>query len=245
MRPPRLRMFAGPNGSGKSTIKEKISRINSRWLGVYINPDDIEKEIAETRCLDFGHFKLKTSSDEILDFLKRANQLIDNGLVDEVSKLRFSRNSILFQDVSLNSYFVSAIADFLHESLVASETSFSFETVMSHPNKIALLRSAQVKGFRNYLYFVATEDPAINISRVQFRVNEGGHDVPRDKIIDRYYRSLDNLVSAIRVTDRAFIFDNSGAESTEIAEVTGGRNVEIKNSNVPVWFKKYLLDKST
>ncbi len=36
---PRLRMFAGPNGSGKSTIKDIIP---AEWLGVYINPDEIE-----------------------------------------------------------------------------------------------------------------------------------------------------------------------------------------------------------
>ncbi len=243
MRPPRLRMFAGPNGSGKSTIKDRIYRINAKWLGVYINPDDIEREIAQTGHLDFGHFNVRTNSPGILNFLKKADQLIDNGLLSEVSKLRFRKNSILLQDVSLNSYLVSAIADFLHARLIASKTSFSFETVMSHPNKIELLRHAQKKGFRNYLYFVATEDPAINISRVQIRVREGGHDVPRKKIVDRYYRSLDNLVNAIRVTDRTYIFDNSGAQATEIAEVTQGKDIKIKNSNVPAWFKKYLLDK--
>lgn len=41
---PRLRMFAGPNGSGKSSIQSVIGR---ELLGVYINPDDIEKEIRE------------------------------------------------------------------------------------------------------------------------------------------------------------------------------------------------------
>lgn len=41
---PRLRMFAGPNGSGKSSIQAVISR---ELLGIYINPDDIEKEIRE------------------------------------------------------------------------------------------------------------------------------------------------------------------------------------------------------
>jgi predicted ABC-type ATPase len=44
LEPPRLRMFAGPNGSGKSTIK---SVIRPELLGIYINPDEIEKEIAQ------------------------------------------------------------------------------------------------------------------------------------------------------------------------------------------------------
>jgi len=41
---PRLRMFAGPNGSGKSTFKKLIRQ---ELLGVYINPDEIEKEICD------------------------------------------------------------------------------------------------------------------------------------------------------------------------------------------------------
>jgi hypothetical protein len=34
-------MFAGPNGSGKSTIKTVLP---PELLGIYINPDEIEKE---------------------------------------------------------------------------------------------------------------------------------------------------------------------------------------------------------
>lgn len=48
---PRLRMFAGPNGSGKSTFK---SMIRKELLGVYINPDEIEKEISDRGFLDLG-----------------------------------------------------------------------------------------------------------------------------------------------------------------------------------------------
>jgi predicted ABC-type ATPase len=140
---------------------------------------------------------------------------------------------------------VSAIADFLHEQLIESHISFSFETVMSHPRKIEVLEEALANGFRNYLYFVATEDPAINISRVQIRVREGGHDVPHEKIRSRYYRTLDSLIAAIRVTNRAYIYDNSGAQATLIAEITDGKDMEIRNSNVPVWFRKYVLEKGT
>ena len=60
MNPPRLRMFAGPNGSGKSTIKAKVAKINPGILGIYINPDDIEREIGATGFIDFSHFKVKT-----------------------------------------------------------------------------------------------------------------------------------------------------------------------------------------
>jgi predicted ABC-type ATPase len=245
MNPPRLRMFAGPNGSGKSTIKAKVAEINPGILGIYINPDDIEREIASIGFIDFSHFKVKTTKNEIFDSLNDSTLLTEKGLVGEVPKLRFHNNKLSFQAVSLNSYFVSPLADFLHESLVASRTSFSFETVMSHPKKIELLESSKSFGFRNYLYFVATEDPEINISRVHIRVKEGGHDVPVDKIVSRYHRSLNNLLGAIRATNRAYIFDNSGAEAILVAEITDGKDIEIKNSNVPVWFRKHVLDKGT
>ncbi len=66
---------------------------------------------------------------------------------------------------------------------------FTFETVMSHPDKIELLHKAQQSGFRTYLYYVATEDPEINISRVENRVSSGGHPVPREKI--KKWRTFD------------------------------------------------------
>ena len=55
---PRLRMFAGPNGSGKSTLNSVISK---ELLGVYINPDEIEKEIKK---FDF----LEVSAPKIFNF---------------------------------------------------------------------------------------------------------------------------------------------------------------------------------
>ena len=39
-----MRMFAGPNGSGKSTLNGVI---NPTLLGIYINPDEIEKQIVQ------------------------------------------------------------------------------------------------------------------------------------------------------------------------------------------------------
>ena len=93
--------------------------------------------------------------------------------------------------------------------------------------------------------FEPPPDPEINIWRVQFRVKEGGHDVPHQKIKDRYYRTLNNLTAAIRETNRAYIYDNSSAKATLIAEITDGKDIEIRNSNIPTWFRKYVLEKGT
>lgn len=240
---PRLRMFAGPNGSGKSTIKAKIADINKDWLGVFINPDEIQAEIEHLGFLNFGNFEIKTAKAEVFEFLENSTLLERANLLKEIGKLRFNENKIDFTAVSVNAYFASVLADFIRQKLVVAQRSFSFETVMSSPFKVDFLKETLRAGYRNYLYFIATDDPLINISRVEYRVKTGGHDVPKDKIESRYYRSLDLLIDAVKSTNRAFIFDNSGAESVFIAEIIDAENIEIKTETVPIWFKKYILDK--
>jgi predicted ABC-type ATPase len=62
---PRLRIFAGPNGSGKSTLKSVIS---DELLGIYINPDEIEKEINEKDFLDLEYYQISTNNEELRTF---------------------------------------------------------------------------------------------------------------------------------------------------------------------------------
>ena len=67
--------------------------------------------------------------------------------------------------------------------------------------------------------------------------------MPKDKITTRYFRSLDLLWEAVKFTNRAYIFDNSGSELQLLAEITNAEQLEIKTDSVPLWFEKYVLDK--
>lgn len=237
---PRLRMFAGPNGSGKSTIKAVI---RPELLGVYINPDEIEKDIRERDFLDLERFQVDTTATEILAFFNQSVLLTQADLLDEAACLRFNDDKLSFFGVSVNSYFASVAADFIRQKLLDRGTSFTFETVMSSEDKVLFLHKAQQRGFRTYLYFVATEDPIINISRVRNRVRLGGHPVPDDKVISRYGRSLGLLLEAIRYTDRAYIFDNSGSANIWLAEVSDGKTLTMKTDRMPAWFKTSVWEK--
>ena len=228
-------MFAGPNGSGKSTLK---SVLPPELLGVYLNPDEIEKDIRTHGWLDLASFGVITPPEEILAFFKQAALLQKAGLTAAAECLRFREGKLLFHDVAVNSYFASVAADFLRRKLMQRKTTFTIETVMSSPDKIALLEKAQALGYRTYLYYVATEDPLINISRVRHRVKMGGHPVPEDKIVSRYHRSLELLSEAIRYSNRAYIFDNSRHERIWIAEITDGVTLELKTDSLPAWFEK-------
>lgn len=175
-------------------------------------------------------------------FLKSSLLKIAN-LIGEAQQLRFNEGKLQFHNMGINSYFASVVADFIRYKLLESSKSFTFETVMSFPDKIELLKKAQTMGYRTYLYYVATEDSAINISRVHHRVKMGGHNVPEDKIINRYNRSLDLLKEAIPHTNRAYIFDNSTHEHIWLAEITDGSLLEMKTDVVPSWFKRSLEHK--
>ena len=144
------------------------------------------------------------------------------------------------------------IADRRRDECIAAKRSFSFETVMSHPSKIDVLRRAKAAGYLVHLYFVGTEDPTTNIDRVAIRVAEGGHDVPRDRIVARWQRSMGLLREAIDASDTAFVFDNSAtmgldggprlvlwkwkSDDMKVAGLAGG-------PHVPIWVARYILER--
>ena len=235
-------MFAGPNGSGKSTLK---SVLPAELLGIYLNPDEMERDIRARGFLNLEVFGVTATVDEVSGFFQNSSFLQSVGLAPTVTQLRFIDGKLFLSDVAVNAYFASVAADFLRQKLLAQRTSFTFETVMSAPDKVTLLEKAQQLGYRTYLYYIATDDPDINISRVRSRVKQGGHDVPEDKIVSRYARSLDLLMDAIRHSNRAYIFDNSTHEQarTWLAEVTNGKILEMKTDQMPAWFKRAVWDK--
>lgn len=86
---------------------------------------------------------------------------------------------------------------------------FCFETVLSTDRNLNLLRLAKSKGYFIRCYYVLTDDPAVNVFRIKSRVLLGGHDVPVDKIIDRYYKCLNLMKEVIEVSDICHVYDNS------------------------------------
>ena len=54
-----------------------------------------------------------------------------------------------------------------------------------------------------------TVDPLINVARVETRVASGGHDVEKKKIIERYYKSLNNIKRLMNICDILHVYDNT------------------------------------
>ncbi len=241
----RIRVFAGPNGSGKSTIIPKVVEElgHEKRLGVYVNADDIEKEFRNQGFLQLEPFIVTVEALVLENFFKTSSFApVARKQPEMWSKFYLSENKLYFNG-QVDSYLAADVAEFLRICLVKQEVSFTFETVLSHRSKIDFLKNAKSRGYKIYLYYIATENPEINISRVKLRVTQQGHSVSESKIRERYDRSLNNLRPAALCSDRAYLFDNSSDIAHQVAYVTSGENVEIfEPDNTPEWVVKYLLD---
>ncbi|PTV70226.1 zeta toxin family protein [Agrobacterium pusense] len=110
-------------------------------------------------------------------------------------------------------------------AMIATKTSFIYETTLSSQQAVNLMRDAKAAGFSVGLYYVALDSVETNIERVRQRVEAGGHDIPEDDIRRRYAGSLDKLAAALQHADEALLMDNSGLEPHEVFRISSGEVV--------------------
>lgn len=108
---------------------------------------------------------------------------------------------------------------------------FVLETVLSSDKYRPLVGTARRAGLIFRLVYVTTIHAEINVARVQQRVRAGGHDVPEDKIRDRWVSSMNNLPWFASQADRLVVVDNSGQRPRVIALRHLGGPIEIDNES--------------
>lgn len=92
---------------------------------------------------------------------------------------------------------------------ISNKRDFTFETVLSSEYKMNIIRKAKEEGYFIKCVYVLTTDPLLNVLRVRARVADGGHSVPEEKIVDRYYKSLLKLKELVELCDILHIYDNT------------------------------------
>ena len=100
-------------------------------------------------------------------------------------------------------------ATLMRESYVNNNESISFETVLSTSRNLDLLIKAKQKGYFIRVIYVLTVNSQINVYRVKQRFANGGHDVPKEKVISRYENALKIIPELVQVADVCHIYDNS------------------------------------
>jgi predicted ABC-type ATPase len=239
-------VLAGPNGSGKSTIKGDLK---PAWIGVFVNADEIEHSLREQGgTLDLQRLGINGEPSDVLSriegHIKASTFAHSLGLHALLGRMTIDTQLRLRIPAPHDSYLASVLADALRRELLDEGQTFTFETVMSSRDKIDFMNEARERGYRVYLYFVATDDPAINIDRVRRRVQQGGHKVPAKKVRERYGRSIRLMTEACGIAHRAYVFDNSGVKHQLLVQVVDGDAMEIEAAILPPWFTKTELWRS-
>ncbi len=128
------------------------------------------------------------------------------------------------------------------ERCLTERKSLIFETVLSAQDKIDYIERAKKAGFFVRLFFVCTESPKINASRIAQRVMKGGHDVPITKIISRYQKSISNCKYLATKVDRTYLYDNSidNAEQQLLLRLSDGVIIKKYVERFPEWARQII-----
>jgi predicted ABC-type ATPase len=159
------------------------------------------------------------------------------------SGLRFLNADAVARELAVDAYEAARIITALRTELVNQRESFIFETVFSDPvgDKLSFLKNAAQSGYAVVLCFVGIAGAETSEQRVAMRVSHGGHDVPPEKLVERFPRTLTNLAAAIRELPCVLVFDNDDLKTPfrQVAAFTNGQARQL-NEPIPPWFQRLL-----
>jgi predicted ABC-type ATPase len=109
------------------------------------------------------------------------------------------------------------------KELLSKNESFSIETTLATRSYYRLIEKAHSQGYEVTLLYFWLKSPEQAIERVAERVAKGGHDIPKDIIVRRYWEGLDNLFKIYMPIVDTWILVNNGETPRSIV-ATGGKD---------------------
>lgn len=100
---------------------------------------------------------------------------------------------------------------------------FGFETTLAGKTYRTLIANLRKKGYKVHMFFLWIPNPALAINRIQDRVTEGGHDIPKQDARRRFSRSIFNFFNLyMPLADSWMLFNNSDTPPELIAKWEAG-----------------------
>ena len=94
---------------------------------------------------------------------------------------------------------------------ISERRSFIIEDALSKKDVLDVILQSKKDGYRIISCFIMTSSPLVNISRINKRIAQGGHNVGVIKTVIRYYSALFLYRRLISLSDEFFLFDNSAS----------------------------------
>jgi predicted ABC-type ATPase len=101
------------------------------------------------------------------------------------------------------------------------------ETVLSSDKYLDDVDRARSLGYQVGMIYIGLATAADSVRRVALRRARGGHDVPPDKVVSQWFRSIAMPGRMKDKLDRLFVFDNTRAEAPRLIALGIGRQVTI------------------
>lgn len=137
------------------------------------------------------------------------------------------------------------------DSAVSAAGNFAFETTLGGRTIAARLKLASLS-HDVLVWFCGLESSELHLERVRARVAAGGHDIPEEKIRERYVSSIGNVIALLPHLAHLQVYDNSPSvargsrlvKPTLVLNLTRGKIVwpveTLDLSRTPSWAKPLL-----
>jgi len=112
-------------------------------------------------------------------------------------------------DLTLANAHAWQIGKSLLEQAIAEGRDYRFETTLGGRTIAQLLERAAQSGHRLHVWFCGLASAELHLRRVRSRVAHGGHDIPEQKIRERWTGSRENLIRLLPLIDHLRLYDNS------------------------------------
>lgn len=104
------------------------------------------------------------------------------------------------------------------DEYLEQKKSLAIETTLSGKYHKKVIKRFKEKEYKIKLLYVFLDNPNLCIDRIKLRVSKGGHNVPSEDVIRRFYRSKNNFSDASKIVDIWFLYFNGGEKYIEVAQ---------------------------
>jgi len=98
------------------------------------------------------------------------------------------------------------------DRLASERADFAFETTLSGRTYVRRIEAWKRAGYRIEIVFLRLSSVDLALRRIEVRVRQGGHDVPKRDVLRRFKRGWENFQNTYRPMAESWaVYDNSAA----------------------------------
>ncbi len=98
----------------------------------------------------------------------------------------------------------------LINDFIKKKESFAFETTFSGKTYVNIIQQLKLTGYKIHIFYLWIPSVDLALQRIDDRVRQGGHLVPKVDVERRFERSISNFLNVYRqLADSILFFDNS------------------------------------